>query len=686
MGEVYRATDTRLSRDVALKVLPPEMAYDADRLARFQREANILAQLDHPNIVTIYSVENCEGVHFLTMQLVQGAPLDRLISGPGLSLDQVIRLAEMTADALDAAHQKGIIHRDLKPANIMVTDSGSVKVLDFGLAKNVRDFDDATIIGSGHTQIGAVMGTPAYMSPEQATGRPLDHRTDIFSLGVILHEVSTGKHPFSGSSSAELISSILRDTPASVTDLRSDFPPDLARIVRRCLEKEPRHRLQTARDVSNELRELSQSLTATSSRTAATDSGEARAAEGFWVAVLPFKYKGSDAHLASFAEGLSDEVITGLSRFSYLRVITRASTATCACNDARDVGKELGARYVMEGSLRVSGSRLRLTVQLADTLSGAHLWAETYDRAFTPDSIFDIQDDLVPRIVSTVADQYGVLTRSMSEIVSTKDESSLSPFEAVLRGFRYFARLTPQEHGSVRDVLERMTRKAPNHADCFGMLAMMYIVEYSDSYNALPDPLGRALAAAQRATDLAPSHALGHYALAWVYFFRKQTPYFEASVQRALALNPMDASVLGMLGVLVQHAVDWDRGCDMVDQAYQLNPNLPGIMRFAYFSRAYRKRQYAEALEAAIRINMPGFFYYHAALAGALGQLGQLDAAHKAAQDTLALRPDFPETAPHEYTKWYEPADVDHFMAGLRKAGLPIPTTSIPTAAAATSR
>src|SRR5437763_1534146 len=180
MGEVYRATDTRLSRDVALKVLPPEMAQDADRLARFQREANILAHLDHPNIVTIYSVENCEGVHFLTMQLVQGTPLDRLISGPGLSLHQVIRLAEMTADALDAAHQKGIIHRDLKPANIMVTDSGSVKVLDFGLAKNVRDFDDAIIIGSGHTQIGAVMGTPAYMSPEQATGRPLDHRTDIF--------------------------------------------------------------------------------------------------------------------------------------------------------------------------------------------------------------------------------------------------------------------------------------------------------------------------------------------------------------------------------------------------------------------------------------------------------------------------------------------------------------------------
>src|SRR5438270_7806196 len=258
MGEVYRATDTKLGRDVALKVLPAEMAHDPERLSRFRREAKALAQLDHPNIVTIYSVEESEGVHFLTMQLVEGLPLDRLIPERGLSVEQIVDIAGSLADALASAHEKGIVHRDLKPANVMVSNDGRVKVLDFGLAKDIRGANpaDATMTSDSHTQIGVVMGTPAYMSPEQTSGRPLDHRTDIFSMGVVLHEMATGRRPFEGSSSAELVSAILRDTPSSITDMRPDLPGDLARIVRRCLEKDPRHRLQTARDVNNEFRDL----------------------------------------------------------------------------------------------------------------------------------------------------------------------------------------------------------------------------------------------------------------------------------------------------------------------------------------------------------------------------------------------------------------------------------------------
>ncbi|MGA8191157.1 MAG: serine/threonine-protein kinase, partial [Candidatus Sulfotelmatobacter sp.] len=258
MGEVYRATDTKLGRDVALKVLPGEMAQDPERLARFRREAKALAQLDHPNIVTIYSVEECDGIHFLTMQLVEGLPLDRVIPQGGLPFEQIVEIASALGDALAAAHDKGIVHRDLKPANVMVSNEGRVKVLDFGLAKDVGASDpaDATLTSDHRTQAGMVMGTPAYMSPEQTSGRPLDHRTDIFSLGVLLHEMATGRRPFDGSSSAELISAILRDNPPPVTDARPDLPSDLARIVRRCLEKDPRHRLQTARDVSNEFRDL----------------------------------------------------------------------------------------------------------------------------------------------------------------------------------------------------------------------------------------------------------------------------------------------------------------------------------------------------------------------------------------------------------------------------------------------
>src|SRR6202044_3753873 len=239
-------------------MLPAEMAQDPERLGRFRREAKALAQLDHPNIVTIHSVEECDGIHFLTMQLVEGLPLDRLIPQGGLPVEQIVEIANALGDALAAAHEKGIVHRDLKPANVMVSNGGRVKVLDFGLAKDIRtaDLSDATMTSDSRTQIGVVMGTPAYMSPEQTSGRALDHRTDIFSLGVLIHEMCTGHRPFTGHSSAELTSAILRDDPPSISDLRSDLPSDLARIVRRCLEKDPRYRVQTARDISNEFRDL----------------------------------------------------------------------------------------------------------------------------------------------------------------------------------------------------------------------------------------------------------------------------------------------------------------------------------------------------------------------------------------------------------------------------------------------
>ena len=439
MGEVYRATDTKLGRDIALKVLPAEMAQDSERLGRFRREAKVLAQLDHPNIVTIHSVEECDGIPFLTMQLVEGLPLDRLIPQGGLPVEQIFEIASALADALAAAHDKGIVHRDLKPANVMVSNEGRVKVLDFGLARDVRptNLNDATMTSAADTEVGVVMGTPAYMSPEQTSGRQLDHRTDIFSMGVLLHEMATGCRPFEGSSSAELVSAILRDTPPPVTDLRGDLPSDLARIVRRCLEKDPRHRVQTARDISNEFRDMARQTSravpasiSTSRSVATPDSGATRAEEGFWVAVLPFRPKGTDSGVEALAEGITEEIIIGLARFSYLRVVARASTSFYASEsgDVRAIGKQLGARYVMEGNLRQAGSRVRIAVQLVDAVSGAHLWAETYDRPFQADEIFELQDEVVPKIVSTAADTQGVLPRSMSEVVWTKEPSQLSPY------------------------------------------------------------------------------------------------------------------------------------------------------------------------------------------------------------------------------------------------------------------
>src|SRR5271169_16095 len=552
MGEVYRATDAKLGRDVALKVLPAEMAQDPERLARFRREAKALAQLDHPNIVTIYSVEESDGVHFLTMQLVEGQPLDRLICASGLPLEQIVEIASALGDALAAAHEKGIVHRDLKPANVMVSNEGRVRVLDFGLAKDVRgsNLGDATLTSASRTEVGVVMGTPAYMSPEQTSGRPLDHRTDIFSLGVMLHEMATGRRPFEGTSSAELVSSILRDTPPSVTDARPDLPSDLARIVRRCLEKDPRHRLQTARDVSNEFRDLARQTsqkvtpakTSTPRTVAAPDSGSVRADEGFWVAVLPFKCAGASAELKALADGLSEEVITGLSRFSYLRVIARGSTAkySSESGDARTIGKELGARYVMEGSIRQAGSKLRLAVQLVDATTGAHLWAETYERVFNADAVFELQDDLVPRIVSTVADMNGVLTRDMSEAVRGRAPEQLSPYEAVLRSFGYLQRITPEELATSLAGLEQAVEKAPNYADAWAMLAYLCVQDYAQGVNLQADALRRGLIAARRAVEASPSNPLAYVSLAQVLFFHKEFQSFRNAAERAVVLNPMD--------------------------------------------------------------------------------------------------------------------------------------------------
>jgi serine/threonine protein kinase len=683
MGEVYRATDTKLGRDIALKVLPAEMAEDPERLARFRREAKALAQLDHPNIVTIHSVEECDGSHFLTMQLVDGLPLDRVIPQGGLPVEQIVEIASALADALAAAHEKGIVHRDLKPANVMVSSEGRVKVLDFGLAKDVGASDpaDATLTSDHRTQAGMVMGTPAYMSPEQTSGRPLDHRTDIFSLGVVLHEMATGRRPFDGSSSAELVSAILRDTPQSVTEVRPDLPGDLARIVRRCLEKDPRHRLQTARDVSNEFRDLSRTasrsaVTPTTAQRASTTpgSGITRADEGFWVAVLPFKYTGSNADVAALADALADEIITGFSKFSYLRVIARSSSSRYADQsaDIRAAGKELNARYAMEGTLRQAGSRLRLAVQLVDAVSGAHLWAENYERTFSAEDIFALQDDLVPRIVSTVADQRGVLPRRISEELRSKNEEDLTPHEAVLRSFSFLERISPTEHATVRRILERAVEQAPDQADAWAMLAIMYDTEFADEFNPRPNPLERAMAAAQRAVDLAPTHALGYYALAFTYFFRKEWSSFRAAVEQAVTLNRMDGSVIGVLGLLVHHAGEMERGTQMVEAAMQLNPHYPPVLRVTAFLNAYFQGKYADANEIAVRINMPGFFHAAAVRAAALGQLGQREAAQRAVQELLALRPDIATSVHRDYAKWWNPEQVEHLIEGLRKAGLEI--------------
>jgi TolB-like protein/tetratricopeptide (TPR) repeat protein len=668
MGDVYQASDTKLGRSVAIKVLPPVFVDDPGRLARFQREARMLASLNHPNIVTLHSFEEADGIHFLTMELVEGQSLNRLIPKGGLPVDRILDFATAISEALAAAHEKGIVHRDLKPANVMVTDTGRVKVLDFGLAKEIRAVtsEDVTLTSAGFTEAGVFLGTPPYSSPEQIAGRTVDHRTDIFSLGTLLYEMTTGEKPFQGRSAAELASAILRDTPRPVREVRDELSEGLEAVIQRCLEKNAADRFQSARDLLTRLRGAAIAKK--------EDSGAVRSEEGFWVAVLPFEYRGANAEIMAFCEGLSEDIVTGLSRFSYLRVIARSSILRFAHQavDVRAVGKEVGARYVMEGSLRQAGSTLRLAVQLVDTGSGSHLWAETYDRTFRPEEIFALQDDLVPRIVATVADPRGVLPRTMGEALRGRDPEEMTPYEAMLRSMAYHHRVDVEEHAAARAGLERAIQREPGNADCWAMLSHLYREEYAHGFNLRPDPIGRAFSAARRAVEIAPSNHLAYFALASAQFFQREFQAFRNSAERAIALNPMDGFTAAYLGFQIAYAGDWERGCALAARARQINPHHPGWYWFPAFFDAYRKKDYRGALDVALKINMHGFWRTHLALAAGYGQLGEREPARSAVRELLAIRPDFTVAAREELGKWWDPELIEQLIDGLRKAGLEI--------------
>ncbi len=446
MGVVYEAEDTSLGRRVALKFLPEELAQDTQALERFRREARAASALNHPNICTVYAIEQHEGQHFIAMELLEGQTLAQMIGRQPFALEQILSLAIQISDALESAHAKGIVHRDIKPANIFANMRGQVKVLDFGLAKMeglrraAAGSPAASQIETGDrrealTVPGVAVGTVLYMSPEQARGQLADARTDLFSLGAVLYQMATRVPPFQGDTSAVIYEAILNRTPPPITQVNPTMPPEFARIVDKALEKDRGLRYQTATDLKTDLARLKRDVDSGGKKAAdssgARGPGEARQAQKP-VAVLYFENLSGVKEDEYFRDGITEDIITELSKIRGLNIFSRPTVLAYRDKTVTpaQIGQQLKAAYVLAGSLRRSGNRLRINAQLVDTQTDFPLWSERYDREMK--DIFEVQDEIARKIAEAL--RIRLSPQEQAEIAAKPTEDLQAYAEGVADG------------------------------------------------------------------------------------------------------------------------------------------------------------------------------------------------------------------------------------------------------------
>jgi TolB-like protein/tetratricopeptide (TPR) repeat protein len=585
MGAVYRARDTRLGRDVAIKVLPDDLAADPERLERFEREARATASLNHPNILHIYDVGTHEGVPYIVEELVAGDSLRKGLQHGPLSVRHAVDLATQIARGLAAAHEKHIVHRDLKPENVVVTPDGVAKILDFGLAKLVEptapgEADTLTHAPAGATEAGRVLGTVAYMAPEQARGLPVDQRADIFAFGVVLHEMLAGSRPFSGDTATDTIAAIIKEDPAP---LPPTVPDGLAEVVRHCLEKRSEDRFQSARDLAFNLQAIGRdrpvsahphrglrrrwlapagvallavavaAVFVISYLRKSVGSGAARPGELIKLVVLPFENLGPPED-GYFADGISEEIMSRLAAVRSLGVISRTTAMQYANTkkSVKQIGEELGVAFVLEGTVRWDKSggaqgRVRISPQLIRVADDTHLWAERYDRVLA--DVFAMQSEVAGGIVRALgvalapAEQAGI-----RRIPTANLEAYDFYLQAVRASYRSRNRADIREWATLAQAAVDLD---PAFAEAIALLATSRLRMYWFHLDRSPVELEKAREEAERAAALRPESPEAHLALGYYHYYgRLDYPAALLEFEKALAFEPSNAGAHAAIGLI----------------------------------------------------------------------------------------------------------------------------------------
>jgi serine/threonine protein kinase/Flp pilus assembly protein TadD len=570
MGEVFLAHDTKLDRRVALKLLPDTMADHPDVRARFLREARAAARLDHPNIITIHEVGEFEGRPYIAMQYVEGRPLSHYCGGdlrggglPGSgtpggdspSLPQVLAIVCGICEGLAKAHAAGITHRDIKPANILLRQDLRPVILDFGLANFEGD--------EKLTRMGSTVGTVAYMSPEQAQGREVDSRSDLFSCGIVLYELIAGRSPFRRDNEAATLNAIASSGPEPLARYKNDVPDELQRLVTKCLAKSPRERYQTAADLLADLRVIERSLASGSSSSTRTTVTQPS------VAVLPFANMSADPENEYFSDGLTEELLNLLAKNPGLKVTGRTSSFAFKGKheDVREIGQKLGVGTLLEGSVRKAGNRVRITAQLVNTSDGFHLWSETYDRVL--EDVFALQDE----IARAVAEALNVKLLGRSKTRAMNPES----YALVLRASQSAQNLSKSSIAVAVDLYRKAIELDPTSGRPWAGLARSLVQQEAFGLNDMQgNPEARE--ALSRALELDNELPEAYEASSWIlgaYDFRFEESL--AAIKKAHALAPNSPRILSTYGITEAIFGRFDTALQMVRRAAEIDPLDPSI-------------------------------------------------------------------------------------------------------------